>query len=66
MQVSYGKFIQTVIDFTIIAMAVFVSIKAINRMKKAEEAKPEPQPATPPPPSDEVLLLQEIRDLLKK
>lgn len=59
--ISYGKFIQTLVDFTIIAAAIFVVIKAINAMKrKAEEA-----PA-PPPPSAQEVLLTEIRDLLKK
>lgn len=58
---SYGKFIQTVIDFTIIAFAIFIAVKAINRMKRAEEAAP----AEPPAPTPDVVLLQEIRDLLK-
>ena len=60
--VSWGKFIQTVIDFLIIAMAVFVGIKAMNSMKKKEEEAPK----APPEPSKEEVLLGEIRDLLKK
>ena len=60
--ISYGKFIQTVIDFMIIAATIFVAVKVINTLKKKEEAKP----AAPPAPSAEVLLLTEIRDLLKK
>lgn len=60
--VSYGKFIQTIIDFTIIALAVFMGIKAINTLKKEEEAAP-PAPAAP---SAEEVLLAEIRDLLKE
>ncbi|MBZ0104785.1 MAG: large-conductance mechanosensitive channel protein MscL [Sulfuricella denitrificans] len=60
--VSYGKFIQTIIDFTIIALAVFMGIKAINTLKKAEETAP-PAPAAP---SAEEVLLTEIRDLLKE
>jgi large conductance mechanosensitive channel len=60
--VSYGKFIQTVIDFVIVALAVFVGIKAMNSLKKEEAAAPE-SPAAPP--AQEVLLA-EIRDLLKK
>lgn len=60
--VSYGKFIQTIIDFTIIALAVFMGIKAINTLKKEEEAAP-PAPAAPSP---EEVLLAEIRDLLKE
>ena len=57
---SYGKFIQTIIDFTIIAFAIFLVIKAMNSMKKKEEAAP--APAAPPP---QEVLLTEIRDLLK-
>ncbi len=60
--IMYGKFVQTVIDFLIIAMAVFVGIKAMNSMKKKEEEKPA-EPAAPP---KEQVLLEEIRDLLKK
>lgn len=61
-QISYGKFIQTVIDFTIIAFAIFVAIKGINSLKKEEAAAP----AVPAAPSNEELLLTEIRDLLKE
>lgn len=60
--ISYGKFIQTVIDFTIIAFAIFMVVKGINSMKKKEEAAPK----APPKPSNEEVLLTEIRDLLKK
>lgn len=60
--IAYGKFIQTIIDFTIIAFAIFMAIKVINRLKKQEEAKP----AEPPAPSAEQVLLAEIRDLLKQ
>lgn len=59
---NYGKFIQTIIDFIIIAFAIFMAIKAMNAMRKKEEAKP----AEPPPPSKEVVLLTEIRDVLKQ
>jgi large conductance mechanosensitive channel len=59
---NYGNFLQTVVDFVIIAFAVFMMIKAINSLRKKEEAKP----AEPPNPSPEVLVLQEIRDELKK
>ncbi|MFA5241599.1 MAG: large-conductance mechanosensitive channel protein MscL [Sulfuricella sp.] len=59
--ISYGKFLQTVIDFTIIAFAVFMGIKAINTLKKQEEAAPS-APAAPPP---QEVLLAEIRDLLR-
>jgi len=60
--ISWGKFVQTVIDFTIIAMAVFVGVKAMNSMKKKEEEAPK----APSAPSKEEVLLAEIRDLLKK
>jgi large conductance mechanosensitive channel len=57
---KYGAFLQTVLDFLIIAFCLFMAIKAINRLKTPEV------PAAPPaPPRDEVLL-EEIRDLLKK
>ncbi len=58
---NYGKFIQTVVDFTIIAFVIFMVIKGMNSLKKKEEAAP----AAPPPPSAEQTLLTEIRDLLK-
>ncbi|MDX9768683.1 MAG: large-conductance mechanosensitive channel protein MscL [Ectothiorhodospiraceae bacterium] len=60
---GYGKFIQTVFDFTIIAFAVFLLIKAVNAMKRKQEAAP---PPAPPAPSNEEKLLTEIRDLLKQ
>ncbi len=59
---NYGTFIQTVVDFLIVAFAIFMVIKAMNRLKKKEEAKP----AAPPKPSEEVVLLTEIRDSLKR
>jgi len=62
--VGYGKFLQTVIDFAIVAFAVFIGIKAINTLKRKEEAAP--QPSAPPEPPAEVALLTEIRDLLKQ
>lgn len=60
--VNYGMFIQTVLDFLIIAFAIFMVVKAMNNMKKKEEAAP----AAPPKPSAEEVLLTEIRDALKK
>jgi len=59
---GYGAFIQTAVNFVIIALAVFVAVKGINSMEKKEEAAP----AAPPAPSNEEKLLAEIRDLLKK
>jgi large conductance mechanosensitive channel len=58
---NYGLFIQTVVDFVIIAFAIFMVIKAMNRMKKKKEEKP-PEPTKQ---SSEEILLTEIRDLLK-
>jgi len=57
----YGVFIQTVVDFVIIAFAIFMVVKAMNSMKKKEEAAP----AAPPAPSKEEVLLTEIRDALR-
>ncbi len=59
---KYGAFIQSVVDFVIIAFAIFIAIKWINGLKKAEEAVDE----EPAGPSAEEALLTEIRDLLKK
>ena len=62
--INYGTFIQTILDFIIVAFCVFMMVKGINRLsrKKAEEpAAPAPEPA----PSAEEKLLEEIRDLLK-
>lgn len=61
--IRYGAFIQTVVDFVIIAFAIFMVIKAMNAAKKKEEAAP---PPPPPGPTKEEELLAEIRDLLKK
>lgn len=63
--INYGNFIQTTVDFLIIAFAIFMMIKAMNSMKKKEEVAPVEAPP-PPPPSNEEVLLAEIRDLLKK
>jgi len=60
--ISYGKFIQTVVDFTIIAAVIFIVIKGINTMKK----KAEKEAAIPAAPPAQEILLTEIRDLLKK
>ena len=61
--ITYGVFIQNVVDFLIIAFCIFMGIKVINKAthhKKKEEEK------LPPPPKEEIILLQEIRDLLKE
>ena len=60
--ISYGKFLQTIIDFTIIAAAMFMAIKAMNTLKK-KEIEAAAEPAAPP---NQELLLAEIRDLLRE
>jgi len=59
----YGVFVQTVVDFAIVAFAIFMLVKGINMLRRKEEAAPPPPPAEPGP---EEKLLTEIRDLLKK
>jgi len=59
--INYGNFINTVIEFLIIAFCIFLMVKAINSLKKPEEA---PAPAPNPEPTKEEILLTEIRDLL--
>jgi len=61
-KINYGSFLNTIIDFIIIAFVIFMVIKAINKMKKEEEEKP----VAPTAPSKQEILLTEIRDLLKK
>ena len=60
--IKYGVFINTVLDFLIVAFAIFMVIKGMNKLKKKEEEKP----AEPPKPSEEVMLLTEIRDSLRR
>jgi large conductance mechanosensitive channel len=60
--VKYGMFIQNIVNFIIIALVIFIMIKAMNNMKKKEEVAP----SAPPAPGREEVLLTEIRDLLKK
>ena len=62
---AYGKFLQSLIDFLIVSWVVFLGIKTMNSLKKAEAAAPT-APDAPAPPSAEQVLLTEIRDLLKK
>lgn len=67
--IKYGQFMQNIINFLLIALVVFTMVKTINKMrdaaKKKEEEKPA-EPAAPPQPSEDILLLREIRDSLKK
>lgn len=60
--IMIGLFIQAVVNFLIVALSIFMMVRALNRFKKKEEAAPQ----TPPAPSKEELLLTEIRDLLKE
>ena len=59
--ITYGNFIQNVVDFLIIAFCIFMMIKGLNKLSK----KKEEEPAAPPAPSKEEVLLTEIRDILK-
>lgn len=59
---TYGVFLQTVVDFLIVSFSIFMFIRTLNRFKRKEETKAE----EPPAPSKEELLLTEIRDLLKQ
>jgi large conductance mechanosensitive channel len=59
--IKYGVFIQTIVDFLIVAIAIFMAVKVMNSLKKKEEGAPKQEPA----PSNEEVLLTEIRDLLK-
>lgn len=61
LSLNYGLFLQSVIDFLIIAAVIFLAMRTINRMQKAKEVEPE----QPPKPPKEELLLEEIRDILK-
>jgi large conductance mechanosensitive channel len=58
---SYGRFVQTVFDFTIVAFAIFLAVKGINHLKRKEAEAP----SAPPAPSKEEVLLTEIRDALR-
>lgn len=59
---NYGNFLLATVDFLIIAWVIFLMLKGLNKLKRKEEAKP----AAPPPVPEDVVLLREIRDLLKK
>jgi large conductance mechanosensitive channel len=60
---KYGAFIQAVVDFVIVALVIFIAIKAINKLKKPA---PAPAAAAPPPPPRQEVLLEEIRNLLAR
>ncbi len=59
---NYGQFIQTVVDFTIVAFAIFLLVKGINALRRQEATPPPAAPVTP----EDIVLLREIRDSLKK
>jgi large conductance mechanosensitive channel len=61
--IKYGTFINTLIDFTIVALAVFLLVKGINALRRQQAAAPPPAPAAPP---EDVVLLREIRDALQR
>jgi large conductance mechanosensitive channel len=63
---AYGSFLTAVLNFLIVAFCVFLMVKGFNALRKRQEAAEKAAPAVPPEPSDEVKLLREIRDLLKK
>ena len=64
--IGFGTFIATIIDFILVALVVFLVVKAINSAKAKLEKPKEEAPAAPPAPSAEEVLLTEIRDLLKE
>lgn len=63
---TYGVFIQSVVDFLIVALVIFMVVKGINKAQKAMEGEAEAAPEKPAEPSEEVKLLREIRDSLKR
>ena len=62
---TYGNFIQAIINFLIVAWVIFMIVKAMNKMKRKEEEKPA-EPEAPAEPPEDIVLLREIRDSLKK
>jgi large conductance mechanosensitive channel len=63
--IAYGKFIQAIVNFLLIALALFFVIKSINTMQRRLSKEKEAAPAEPAAPPDDIVLLREIRDLLK-
>ena len=62
---KYGNFIQNIVSFLLIALVIFLMVKGMNKLRRKKE-EPAPEPAPDPEPSEEVKLLTEIRDALKK
>lgn len=65
-QIRYGSFIQTVVDFTIVALCVFLMVKTINKLNRKEKKKEDKEEKEKAKTAEDVLLLREIRNLLKK
>lgn len=65
-ELKYGEFIQTCLDFVIIAFSIFIVVKVINRLANLRKKEEEAAPVAPPAPSKEEVLLSEIRDILKE
>ena len=63
--IKYGSFIQAIVNFLLIAIVIFLMVKGMNKLRRKKE-EPAPAPAPDPEPSEEVKLLTEIRDALKK
>ena len=63
--VNYGNFIQVVVDFLIVAFCIFMVIKGINKLSNLKKKEAPAEPEAPAPKPDDVVLLEEIRDLLK-
>ncbi len=64
--IRYGSFIQAIVNFLLVALCIFLIVKSINKMHKKPEPAPEPEPEPEPVVPDDIKLLTEIRDLLKK
>jgi len=64
--IAYGEFLQAIIDFLLVAICIFAIVTTINKVRDRLSKKEEEAPEEPPKPSEEVQLLTEIRDLLKK
>lgn len=63
-EITYGVFIQSIVDFVIVAFAIFIAIKIMNEVQKKENEKPEAEKTEVPP--EDIKLLREIRDLLQR
>ena len=64
--IKYGVFLQNIVDFLLIAVVVFAMVKMINKLRAPKEEPKKEAPAAPPPTPEDILLLREIRDSLKK